>query len=63
MPVVVEGAGAEDQAIAIAQAVQAGADLGDEAPVLVYGTDACAVARTADRMVALGHQRVWAVTP
>lgn len=63
VPVVVEGAEAEDQAIAIAQAVQAGADLGDDAPVLVYGTDARAVARTADRMLALGHQRVWAVTP
>lgn len=63
VPVVVDGAGAEDQAIAIAQAVQAAADLGDDAPVLVYGTDARAVARTADRMVALGHQRVWAVTP
>jgi hypothetical protein len=63
LPVEVDAPGSEDQAIAIAQAVQASLDLRGDAPVLVRGADARAVARTADQLVALGHSRVWAVTP
>lgn len=63
VPVVVNGQGvdAEDMAIVLGHGMQAALDLDAQAPVLVRGTDARAVARVADRLVALGHAQVWAV--
>jgi hypothetical protein len=62
LTVTVDGAGveAEDQAVAAGHEAQLAHERGHEAPVLVVGADARAVARVADRL-APSHAQVWAV--
>lgn len=64
VPVVVQGSGhaAELEAAQVGEGMAAALNLGADAPVLVTGDDARAVARVADRLVAEGHRLVWAVT-
>ena len=51
-----------DLAVLVAYGMQAAADLGNDAPVLVHGRDARLVAATADRMAAAGYSNVLVVT-
>lgn len=61
----IAGSGAEavEQGVHVANGLQAAANLGNDAPVLVTGTDLRSAAAVADRLAEQGMTRVWLVTP